>query len=358
MALTATATKKVFQDVKRILKFRRCSVYSSSLDRPNIFYAVLRKPPIFEDAAKLLENFIGKQPPGSPGIVYCATRSDCEKIDGLLNRHGVRASAYHSGIDHSSKTKIFEQWMSEKILVIVATTAFGMGINKDNVRFVVHFTLPQSLEALYQESGRGLIGFNRKRFIAAGRDGQPAVAALMYSPLDVITIAKISSKMTPILSLVQYAHSTKCRRVKILEPFESGCADQSSSEKIRCDKNCDSCASKQSDSFRALEYSSFGGKAIDLVKIIKARKTQNKNLTLKQLVKTWRGNGKKSLNGKGIVFLEKGNLKSGEAEQMVLDFVCEGVLALVLKHTAYCTNVYVSIGPKGNQMLFKDRKLY
>ncbi len=169
LALTATATARVRQDILRSLRMREPEVVVTSFNRPNLTYRVL---PVKEKKEKLprILDVIRRSPP--PGIVYGTTRKECEELAAGLNRAGVNAAYYHAGLGAAERSSVQERFMTDEVDVVVATIAFGMGVDKPNVRFVIHASAPGSLPAYIQEAGR------------AGRDGEPAVCVVLYRSAD------------------------------------------------------------------------------------------------------------------------------------------------------------------------------
>ena len=169
MALTATATERVREDIVTHLKLREPNCYVASFNRPNLTYRVLAKNKPFD---QLLE-FLRARPKES-GIVYCLSRKATESVAGRLNENGIKARPYHAGLTPQERSEHQELFLRDDVRVICATIAFGMGINKPNVRFVVHYDLPKNIEGYYQETGR------------AGRDGLPGECVLLFSAGDAV----------------------------------------------------------------------------------------------------------------------------------------------------------------------------
>ena len=226
MALTATATERVRADIVKELKLRDPRCYVASFNRPNLTYRVVPKSAPYEQ----LLAFIRSRPNDS-GIVYCASRKSTESLTRNLNEDGVNAKPYHAGLTTPERTKHQDAFLRDDVRVITATIAFGMGINKPNVRFVVHYDLPKNLESYYQETGR------------AGRDGLPSECVLLFSPGDVAKqrhfIDEKSEKEARIAraqlqQMVHYAETRECRRGVLLEYFGEKFLPQS------CD-SCDNC---------------------------------------------------------------------------------------------------------------------
>lgn len=177
MCLTATATDVIQKDVMNILRLRNCKTFIRSFNRPNIKYQIIDKvgKTIVHEISKLIK---GKFPKMS-GIIYCLCRKDCDTLASDLMKTQIQARAYHAGMTAKQRENVQQDWMNDKCHVIVATIAFGMGIDKPDVRFVIHNSVPSSLEAFYQESGR------------CGRDGEVSYSYLFYSYGDVIRLQKL-----------------------------------------------------------------------------------------------------------------------------------------------------------------------
>ena len=211
MALTATATERVRSDIVQQLHLHEPRCYIASFNRPNLTYRVVPKSAPYEQ----LLAFIRSRPNDS-GIVYCASRKSTDSLARNLNEDSVSAKPYHAGLTGAERTKHQESFLRDDVRVITATIAFGMGINKPNVRFVVHYDLPKNLESYYQETGR------------AGRDGLPSECVLLFSAGDVAKqlhfIDEKSEKEARIAreqlqQMVHYAETRECRRATLLEYF-------------------------------------------------------------------------------------------------------------------------------------------
>src|SRR5919106_1214748 len=211
MALTATATERVRADILKQLKLRDPRCYVASFNRPNLTYRVVPKSASYE---QLLAFIRGR--PNESGIVYCASRKSADSLAARLNEDGVSAKPYHAGLTTKERTRNQELFLRDDARVITATIAFGMGINKPNVRFVVHYDLPKNLESYYQETGR------------AGRDGLPSECVLLFRPSDVAKqlhfIDEKAEKEARIAraqlqQMVHYAETRQCRRATLLQYF-------------------------------------------------------------------------------------------------------------------------------------------
>ena len=214
LALTATADAVTRNDILEKLKLRQAARFVSSFDRPNICYRILLK----NKDKQQLYDFIASEHPGDSGIVYVRTRSRADQIASWLQEKGMPAFSYHAGLDPHTRTERQRRFLHEDGLVIVATIAFGMGIDKPDVRFVAHLDLPASMEAYYQETGR------------AGRDGQPADAWMVYSLADVVAMRKLLDQsegdedfkriqQRKLEALLGYCEAVGCRREALLGYF-------------------------------------------------------------------------------------------------------------------------------------------
>ena len=227
MALTATATERVREDIVKHLGLSDPSVYVASFNRPNLNYRVMPKA----GATEQLLDFVRKRPKES-GIVYCFSRKGAEGVAERLNQDGIKALPYHAGLTNKERSDNQEQFLRDEVRVIAATIAFGMGINKPNVRYVVHYDLPKNIEGYYQETGR------------AGRDGLPSECLLLFSQSDAIKQEKFIEEKPDarerkiareqLQHMVHYADSHQCRRATLLRYFGEEWPDD------RCD-GCDNC---------------------------------------------------------------------------------------------------------------------
>ncbi len=229
IALTATATPKVQLDIQRNLHMEDAHVFKSSFNRKNLYYEVRSKQDIKKQLVKFVKGHHGKS-----GIVYCLSRKKVEEIAELLRVNDIKAQPYHAGLDASVRVKNQDDFLNEEIDVIVATIAFGMGIDKPDVRFVVHYDTPKSVEGYYQETGR------------AGRDGLEGNCLMFYSYNDIIKLEKFN-KDKPVTErenakilleeIASYAESSVCRRQQLLHYFGETYLNDHCAKTMWCD-NC------------------------------------------------------------------------------------------------------------------------
>ena len=227
IALTATATPKVQQDIQKNLQMNNASLFKSSFNRPNLFYEVRAKRDVIKEIVRYAKLNSGKS-----GIVYCLSRKKVEEVAEALKLNGIKALPYHAGLDPKTRAETQDNFLMEDVDVIVATIAFGMGIDKPDVRYVIHHDIPKSMEGYYQETGR------------SGRDGGEGICLAFYSQKDIDKLTKFMKDKpvsereigTQILKeVIDYAESSVCRRKQILHYFGENFNETG------CNSMCDNC---------------------------------------------------------------------------------------------------------------------
>lgn len=236
LALTATATRDVKMDVMKNLSMKNCRVFTQSFNRPNITYTVL--PKLKASVDRVIE-LIKTSHPRQCGIIYCTSRANCESVAKSLRDNKIKAAHYHASLSNEERVSTQQGWQSKRYDVIVATIAFGMGIDKPDVRFVIHFCIPKSLEGYYQETGR------------AGRDGKPSSAYLFYSYGETHLLRRMiqsgdgddlqkDRQLQHLRSMVAYCENkTDCRRKQVLNYFNENFNPE------ECGKTCDNCKAER-----------------------------------------------------------------------------------------------------------------
>ena len=227
-AFTATATKYVENDIKKLLGLDKANVYVTGFDRPNLSFSVIRTPKRMDYVVHYVRQHANEN-----GIIYCATRKDVDRVYENLTRAGIKAGYYHGGLNDEVRREMQNAYADDKLQVMVATNAFGMGIDKSNVRYVLHYQMPRNMESYYQEAGR------------AGRDGSPAECILLYSGQDVQvhkylieqsieTPERQDVELRKLQSMIDYCFCSNCLRKYMLNYFGE------STVWTTCD-NCSSC---------------------------------------------------------------------------------------------------------------------
>ncbi|KAK5979187.1 hypothetical protein GCK32_003563, partial [Trichostrongylus colubriformis] len=320
LGLTATATASVLSDVKNMLDIPNAVVFKAGFNRLNLHYEVIQKPDgdFTAELAKLIKARFSNQ----SGIVYCFSRKDCEEVAAQLRESGIRAAFYHADMDSSRRTAVHEKWVSGKYNVIVATVAFGMGIDKPDVRYVIHHALPKSVENYFQESGR------------AGRDGLPAVCILYFRLSDVFRqstmVCTEKTGIRNLYAMVRYATTPGlCRRKHLADHFEETWTAN------LCPKACDVCAcpSEATD----MDITSI---VRAMLKIIREQKPNDR--------------GSNRITGAKLVELTtKQRLGSKVNIELVMETsLCHALLNGYLKQdfhfTPYAIHSYIVSGPRGD----------
>ncbi|KAM3926523.1 ATP-dependent DNA helicase Q1 isoform 1-T1 [Leptodactylus fuscus] len=325
MGLTATATSHVLKDAQKILCVPRPLTFTASFNRPNLFYEVRPKPSSSNDFIEDVVKLINGRYKGQSGIVYCFSQKDSEQVTISLQKLGVRAGTYHANMEARDKTKVHTLWTEDKIQVVVATVAFGMGIDKADVRFVIHHTMSKSMENYYQESGR------------AGRDEQRADCILYSGFGDIFRISSMvvmeNVGQQKLYDMVGYCQEMKrCRRVLIAQHFDEVW------DSALCNRMCDNCCGKRN--CEQVDISDYGR---DIVKILRQAEQMDEKLTPLKLMDAWSGKGAAKLR---VAQVLPPKLPRGELERIITHLLLHKYIREDFSFTAYATISYMKEGPK------------
>uniref|UniRef100_A0A0K0EA28 DNA 3'-5' helicase n=1 Tax=Strongyloides stercoralis TaxID=6248 RepID=A0A0K0EA28_STRER len=363
MALTATATPKIVTDTKRLLGIGSSKLFISTFVRPNLKYDVVEKSAA--NNKKLLEDLFKKYPNGS-GVLFCFSKNDCESAKELVESLGESAVIYHAGLSSKQRTEAQQSWMSGRKRVVCATIAFGMGIDKPDVRFVVHMTMAKSIEGYYQESGR------------AGRDGLPSHCVILYNYTDCVKLRKFvedpienddGSKIlksdavkkmqhTNINEMIAYCESVSaCQRKLLVEHFgEIYDSADCKANQITCCKNCSSNKKKKYHLYEMTEIASLVLQSIQQI-----------SLTVKQISECLRGKLKNEGSAKGKKILQLplynkgGFLTDTDACRLVIKLITDGFAYEKIQEIQCGRNNttfvgYVMISDDGHKFLLSNPK--
>ncbi|KAG9452886.1 hypothetical protein H6P81_005790 [Aristolochia fimbriata] len=333
IALTATATPKVQADLMDMLRIPKCVTFISTVNRPNLFYKVKEKSSAGKVVVDEIADFIrSSYPNNESGIVYCFSRKECEEVAKELRQRGISADYYHADMEPYVREKVHMQWSKNKLQVIVGTVAFGMGINKPDVRFVIHHSQSKSMETYYQESGR------------AGRDGLPSECLLYFRPGDVPRQSSMvfyeNAGLQNLYDIVRYCQSkTICRRSAFFHHFGEPIQD--------CNGMCDNCA--YDTELREIDVTD-AAKAV--VCVLQDMQENDQRATMLQLV----DKVKTKYKGLGSSNNQSPNLKREEWEHLIVQLILDRVLKEEFRHTSYATNAYVTLGPLWKLALNGNKK--
>jgi bloom syndrome protein len=349
IALTATATENVKVDVIHNLGMEGCEVFTQSFNRPNLSYEVRVKGKA-KDALDDIAKTINTLHRGQSGIVYCLSRRNCERIaEQLSKEYGIKAKYYHAGMEVQDKIEVQKRWQAGSCNVIVATIAFGMGIDKPDVRFVIHHTIPKSLEGYYQETGR------------AGRDGKRSACYLYYGYGDTASLKRMikdgegsweqkERQIQMLRNVVQFCENrSDCRRVQVLAYFNEHF------DRDKCNGGCDNCNSEST--FESQDFTDYAKSVIKLV-----RRLQNQDVTLLHCVDVFRGSKNKKITELEHDQIDEhglgANLERGNAERLFHRLLSEDALEEINRvNRSGFANQYIRLGSNSNDFSSGRRRV-
>ncbi|CAL7940278.1 unnamed protein product [Xylocopa violacea] len=336
LGLTATAPAKIIVDVQKILDIQGCLVLRATFNRPNLFYEVRRKPADKNTCLAMIENLLKTRFKDKSGIIYTTTIKDAEQLTTDLRALDLKVGCYHAMLEAEYRSEVYVKWISGKYQAVIATIAFGLGIDKPDVRFVIHHCISKSMENFYQESGR------------AGRDGKKSACIVLYRLPDVFKLSTMVFQdkvgLQNLYKVLAYClNQTSCRRSLIATHFEEVWS------RSDCAEMCDHCKKpKENKQINIAQY------CRQLYEIMTKAVQSETRLTALKLVDAWYGKGASTLRVSSIP-TPKFTRESGEA--IVGHLLVNGYLQEDFHFSAYSTISYLKRGPKAVLALDKTHEI-
>ncbi|XP_053097643.1 ATP-dependent DNA helicase Q1 isoform X1 [Pangasianodon hypophthalmus] len=322
IGLTATATSSVLKDCQKILCVQDPVTLTAPFNRPNLYYEVRFKDS--EDSTKEIATLIKGRYKDQSGIVYVFSQKDAETVSAELQQRGILAQPYHANMEPSDKSLVHHQWASKKIQVVVATVAFGMGIDKADVRFVIHHTISKSMENYYQESGR------------AGRDDGPADCVVFYGFADIFRISTMvvmeNTGQQKLQNMVAYCQNVdRCRRAMMAVHFDEVWDDD------ECNQSCDVC--RHGSDYITMDITKHAREVVDIVELAASL---DEKMTPLKVCDTWMGKGSAKIRKMAKVT----TLSRLEVESIIVHLLLHGYFSEDFSFTPYTTYFYLKAGRK------------
>jgi len=345
IGVTATASRKVLIDIQKELNIRECKIFSSLFNRPNLYYHVIDKPSESQECYDILSNLLAYRYKGQSGIIYTFSIKDTETLTKELFQRKIKVRPYHAQLKAAQRLSIYRQWMENKIQAVVATSSFGIGIDKQDVRFVIHHTMSKSMENFYQESGR------------CGRDGKYAESILLFRMTDMFKISckkfVESNGLKNVYSMVNYAiNSKRCRRDQFAKHFAEVWNDKN------CGKMCDCCFRKNESCNVKSPKINIMRHYLSLLKILDMAKLTATKLTASKLIDAWFQKGPKSAR---VDDMHAPNIERIYGESILAYLIINDCLRENFQHTANSTNSYIVRGsrvPNDIDIEFNPSRIY